>query len=126
MHVEELGLFYCFGSCLFFVFFKQLRERGQRPGEEVKGHLEQVQDSGSLLARLLPETSETATTSLLRCASSEAEAVVRKRVRTVGSVSVTAVPAGVGQPVQVHQPRVQDLGVSTGHCETGGDTEEVD
>lgn len=59
---------------------------------------------------------------LLCRVSSQAEGVVAERILTGRNVSVAAVTVGVGEPVQAHQPRVQDLGVSTGHCQTGGDT----
>lgn len=48
---------------------------------------------------------------------SEAEDVVPERAETAGRVSIGAVPVGFGEPVLGRHPNVQDLGVSTRHCQ---------
>lgn len=48
---------------------------------------------------------------------SEAEDVV---VESVASVSIGGVPVGLSEPVLGRQPSVQDLGVSTRHCQAAG------
>lgn len=48
---------------------------------------------------------------------SEAEDIVPERAETVGSVSISAVPVRFSEPVLGSQPNVQDLGVSTRHCQ---------
>lgn len=48
---------------------------------------------------------------------SEAEDVVPERAETAGSVSIGAVPVGFSEPVLGRHPNVQDLGVSTRHCQ---------
>lgn len=49
---------------------------------------------------------------------SEAEGIVPERAEAVRSVPVGAVPVGLGQPVVGRHPNVQDLGVSTRHCQS--------
>lgn len=49
---------------------------------------------------------------------SEGKDIVPVRAQTVGGVSIHAVPVGFSEPVLGCHPNVQDLGVSTWHCQS--------
>lgn len=137
MPAEEYKVHLIALVCFFFCFFfkqqncctrvKESSNWARRRGQGVEGYVYPRLPSGPAAAWKMArgEDARAAAVSPLRWAPSKADAVVPEWIETVGSVSVAAVPVGVGEPVRVHQPRVQDLGVSTGHCETGGDTEDV-
>lgn len=101
---------------LWFVFFFRTAERRSVPKMEAT-----QPEGGSGRGQRSSRTSLQVPFWLGCRVSSEVTAVVRF---SAARVSGAAVPVSVGEPLQVHQPRVQDLGVSTGYCETGGDTEE--
>ena len=56
---------------------------------------------------------------------SEAEGIVPEWAETAWSVSVGAVPVGFCEPVVWRHPSVQDLGVSTRHCQSEETEEEM-